>query len=452
MLAAALLGCGSGSEAPGGVDAIFLIVVDTLRADQLSVYGNTQHATPHIDALARRGVLFERVQSAASWTRPAMAALFTSQYPSELGLVEAGVERESELAWRDPREQRRRALPVRTRTLAEQLALAGFTTAAFVNQPVLGIEDSGFRRGFDAWVAPQADGEIVRYAPTQPALPQSRDLREAHSSDAALVEEFGRWADAAPDGPVFVWLHLLTPHRPYASWPSGEALPTGPQVRADVAYAGRSARRGCDRRACTRSDRPRGSVSSAAWWVVTSDHGEEFGEHAMFEHGHSLHREVLEVPLIVAAPGYPAGARVQANVRSVDILPTLLELAGRPDLVPDTTHGRSLTKMLVRDEGRESYSEGIWYGSTERSLLAGGYKLMFDAQDESWRLFDVVSDPGETQDLAQRQPERTARLRQRLETSHADAVAAAKLEPAAHAGGLERDTPRGVARPRLSGG
>jgi arylsulfatase A-like enzyme len=351
-----------------------------------------------------------------------MAALFTSRHPTELGLVEADLPNAGEFEWRQKRRQLGRSLPASVPTLAERLQRAGFQTAAFVNQPLLALPDAGFRRGFDAWYSAADSGEITRDDPQLEPLPQSRDLRAAHVGDAALVEAFGRWAQGRQAGPVFVWLHLLTPHRPYASWPSAEPLPAGPQVRADVAYDAEV--RLVDAivgRAVDLVDARFGVERSAI--VFTSDHGEEFGEHGMYEHGHSLHREVVEVPLILVAPGYAAGTRVAANVRSVDLLPTLLELVGRPDLTPAAARGESLTRALEETRDRDAYVEGVWYGSTERSFQAEGYKLMYDAQGERWRLFDVAADPGEERDLAQREPERAAKLRARLLQRHSEARA-----------------------------
>jgi arylsulfatase A-like enzyme len=150
--------------------------------------------------------------------------------------------------------------------------------------------------------------------------------------------------------------------------------------------------------------------------VFTSDHGEELEDHGMMEHGHSLHREVIRVPLILRSPHLPTGPVVDAPVRTIDLMPTILELVG---LGARDLMGRSL-HPLIAGTGMDLpvYSEAMLYGSTENSLIEDGYKLMYDEQETSWRLFDLSKDPLETEDLADEQPARLETMRIRLQTAH----------------------------------
>jgi arylsulfatase A-like enzyme len=131
----------------------------------------------------------------------------------------------------------------------------------------------------------------------------------------------------------------------------------------------------------------------------------------MTEHGHSLHSEVVRVPLILAAPGVPAGASVETAVRTIDILPTLLDLVAGSGSSPETAEGSSLLPLVRgRDPDRPVFSEAMLYGSTERSLQAGRFKLMWDEQGDRTSLFDVAADPGEENDLAAQETPRVERM------------------------------------------
>lgn len=320
---------GAAQCAPPAPDArtIFLIVIDTLRPDRLSCYGYGEHETPHIDALAARGVLFERAHAVASWTVPSMGSMMTSRYPAQLGLVETPALPGQPFAWRERREQRHYAIPLRESTLAEMLGTAGFSTAAFVNQPILGLKP-GWLQGFDEWFYPLADGRVVRYDQVETPRPRPGSSAIAAQSDRSLVDSFERWLPAHVGQKVFVWLHLLQPHRPYnpdREYPENESK--GRRGTASERYDGEI--RAADAAVgdiLAIIDETVGLDESLI--VVVSDHGEAFDEHGMSEHGHSLHREVTQVPLIMSSSSLPAGRRAAAHVRTIDILPTILELAG----------------------------------------------------------------------------------------------------------------------------
>jgi arylsulfatase A-like enzyme len=415
LAAAAALGCGaSGDETP---TAVFLIVIDTLRADRLSCYGYEGHETPHIDGLAAAGVRFERAQSVASWTVPSMGAMLTSLLPTQLGMVEKPAAAGRRFGWRERREQTSQVLPQHRTTLAEMLRSAGFRTAAFVNQPGLNVGE-GFQQGFDDWFFPAGPGDIRRYDARKPLVARqwAPYLDRAYDLDGALVRRFDTWLAQAPDAPLFAWLHLLTPHMPY------NPPPQFTDARRDLQ---RPARYSAEVRAAdalvgeilASIDRHVGRRSSLI--VLTSDHGEALGEHQMHEHGHSLHREVTSVPLLVSAPGIPPRARVAEPVRSIDILPTILELAGQPPATDRAIEGTSLVPLLAGGAASEPvYAEGMLYGSTERSLQVDGYKLLVDVDEDRHALYEVESDPLERIDLARREPERARALRNQLTQLH----------------------------------
>jgi arylsulfatase A-like enzyme len=392
----------------GGRNAVFLIIVDTLRADRLSSYGYGGHETTEFDALAARGVLFENAVAPASWTVPSMGSIMTGSYPGQLGLLEVPLGKGQNVAARERRDQIAYTIPLYSTTLAEVLRDAGFTTAGFVNQPALNNRD-GFVQGFMDWFYPAGSDTVIRRDPASP-LEDRRITRkrvtlwdDVDRTDAAIVESFVAWMETAPDGDLFVWLHLLSPHIPYRP-PPGFAPDRNARSR-DKKFVSRlydGEVRYTDYlvgRVIEAIDEHIGLAQSIV--VFTSDHGEEFEEHGMTEHGHSLHREVMHVPLILQSPELPAGTRVKSFVRLIDILPTILDITGNRDLIPDECEGESLLKLAMGSENdRVVYSEGVLYGPSERSLIENGLKLMWDQKDNKYTLYDLGSDRLELTDIS----------------------------------------------------
>ncbi len=414
---------GTASCGRGGDDsprAVFLVVVDTLRPDRLSCYGYDEHETTNIDRLAALGTRFTEAHSVASWTIPSMGAMLTSLYPGQMGLVEKPVPPETRLEWREARVQLEYTIPDHASTLAEMLRESGYRAAGFVNQPGLNAR-GGFFQGFTDWFYPASPTEIREHDPTQ-TLPPGRwppFLSFAAHIDSCLVEEFERWLSRHRERRVFVFLHLLTPHLPYVPPrrfmpPEAVANPTlvsdselyDGEIRTVDAMIGEVVRTIEEQVGLERSI-----------VVFTSDHGEAIGEHGMTEHGHSLHREVIQVPLILVAPGIPAGRAVESYVRTIDILPTLLDLVGRPP--PSDLQGESLVPLCTAaGPDRTVFSEAMLYGGTERSLISDGFKLMYDEQEDRSLLFDVASDPGELVDLAAEDSARVDSMRAALDERH----------------------------------
>jgi arylsulfatase A-like enzyme len=409
-------------RAPETPRAVFLLIVDTLRADRLSCYGFSGHVTAKIDSLAARGVLFENVLSNASWTVPSMGTIMTSRYPSQMGLIESPAPTGKRYRWNDRREQLVYTIPLSSNTLAEVFQEAGFHTAAFVNQPALNNRD-GFVQGFDDWFYP-ADGDtVIRRDPRERLLddkltrPKITPWRGVDRTDAALAVSFAEWLENEPHDSVFVWIQLLAPHKPYEPpeeyAPRVQKLPGGGQraTPKEVRYDG-EVRYTDDVVGAILREIERHVGLDRSLIIFTSDHGEEFGEHKMEEHGHSLHREVVHVPLIFAGPDLPTGTRVKSYASLLDLYPTILSLSGLGDEMPAEVEGTDLTPLI---EGKNRnlivYSEAMLYGSSERSLLAGDFRLMWDEQGDKYRLYKMTDDSGETFDLSSRFSTETTRMR-----------------------------------------
>jgi len=419
-------GC-AGPQKPPKIDGVFLIVVDTMRPDRLSCYGFDGYRTEAIDGLAASGVRFEHAQSPASWTLPAMGAMLTSRYPTQLGLVERPPQHDTTFAWREKRKQVRYTLPAGVPTLAKLMDDAGYYPVAFVNQPFINA-GSGFLQGFAAWCYPTGEDSLAWHDPSQPMphlqYPDGTDLGNA---DGHIAEAFGQWLAKNAELRPFAWVHLLGPHWPYT--PLRHYLPEALQdakpndIAPEILYEAE----------LREADDTVGEILKAidehvglehALVILTSDHGEEFFEHGMYEHGHSLHREILHVPLILSGPRLQAGTTADTDASTLDMLPTVLDFVGRPDLVPADAEGRSVRRLLNGPARADTiYSEGMLYGSTERSMIVDGYKLMFDAQEEPpYRLFDVHTDSLEKTDVLAADADRGAGMEHALEVHGARVV------------------------------
>jgi len=321
-VAAALALAGACAAPPAQAPAVVLIVLDTTRADHLSCYGYERETTPQFDRLAAEGQRFEQAFAQAPWTLPAVASILTGQPPYVHG---AGIAGDTLLPVRDD-----------VATLAERVSALGFRTAAFVNVIFWG-PGSKLDRGF----------EVYDYRPSNSSNTGSRDA--AATTDAAL-----RWLDDVGDAPFLLVVHYFDPHLTYdppADYVTlfddqATIIPTGFgsttelfELRAGLVSLGPAERAALVARydaelrfVDTQFGRLREGLARAGRWddslvLVVGDHGEEFWDHGGFEHGHTHHREVLQVPLIVRRPGGVPQRRAE-RVTQLDVVPTVLEWIG----------------------------------------------------------------------------------------------------------------------------
>ena len=450
--------------AAGSGPDVFLISVDTLRADRLGCYGYRERPTsPHIDALAADGVLFEDVVAASSWTTPAHATMLTGRRPSTHGVTMAFFELKRDLTGGG----RYARIPPAHATLAERLAAAGYRTGAFTAGGTL-HPDIGFGRGYE------------RYGTSM------------HKLDAGNVGELLAWIDAHPR-PAHLFWHSFEVHAPYlraALLEAGggvdradvDAIRTGlarlrhlPGEYVAMGRRPQAQRRGqrdllaerdaFDAEVCeqlylsgVRSfDRwlgrfvdhlKRAGRYEGALVVLTSDHGEEFAEHdpeRFYDaHGHSLYQEVVRVPLIVKLPGRErAGTRVRALARTVDVMPTILDTAGVAD--PADLDGASLRPLWEGQTAGEriAVAEGLATAEEKKALRRGRYKYIVTvgadqvaargraqlgdppAREE---LYDLEADPHERRNLIaapSKAARETARALRRLLAERVGAAAGA---------------------------
>jgi len=389
---------------------VVLYVVDTLRADYLGAYGHAAPTSPRLDAFAREAILFEDAWAQASWTRPAIASILTG-----LHVGSHGVDLED------------RVLSASAETLTEAVRDGGYRTGAFVANHLLGGR-FGFSQGFDAW------------------NPGAQTLYGAPAAD--LVRQALAWVDSG-SGPFFLYVHTMEPHSPYT--PSEEDL--RPFIRDG--YRGTTDTRSLLRLGQLGTLEPEGlrflrsryegevhqndrafgalldglrsrGLGDATIVVFTADHGEEFLEHGGTEHAKTLYQELVRVPLVVRVPGgRPGGTRERGTVQQIDLMPTILGLAGLP--VPRSLPGRDLTARFTGPTGPEVpapvlFSEERFAVVDKLSVRAGDLKLIFNNDGPAlWRagshleLYDLARDPGEKANLVASRPIAVAFLQQRLD-------------------------------------
>jgi len=404
MAGLAASGCSREAPPPPSAKHLVLVTIDTLRADRLSCYGSRTVATPHLDEVAAKGALCRDASVQAPLTRPSHVTIFTGRYPAEHGI----------------RDNVAPALRAEVPTLAERLKGQGFLTAAFVSSIVLSRQ-SGLGRGFDTYSDRfEAGADDARFLNTL-----------QRKGDGPTAEAIA-WLEAHPSGRTFVWLHLYDPHDPYE--------PPEP-------YATRYADRPYDGEVAFADDLvgrldaalARLGRRSDTLLVVTSDHGEGLEEHGEAVHGFFVYESTLAVPLLLRGPGIPAGTRLNTTVRSVDLLPTVLDLLGAP--LPPNLSGRSLAAALrggpaPADEATyaESLTPLLHFGWSDlRALREGRFKYIAAPRPE---LFDLKDDPGEHHNLVAASPAQAEALRgalaRRLEAERktaADPAAAAAIPP-----------------------
>jgi arylsulfatase A-like enzyme len=454
ILALAAVAC---PEREGTPPNVILISADTLRADHLNVYGYDERPTsPRIDALAAEANLFEVHVAAAPWTTPSHLSLLTGLTPTRHGVT--GGDRALRDALHGDGVLHR--LPASIETLAEALAAQGWSTGAFTGGTTLDPR-IGFGQGFGVY-----DTSMVKL-------------------NREKVDRVLRWIDSQEE-PFFLFWHTFEVHAPYVAPTFLEDVLPGPRARALGSRLQALPEKGgwIQVRAAKRVMRSHhaytpevaralydGGIRSFDRWlgelldfldergldertllVLTSDHGEQLGEAgrpAPFGdgfynvHGHTLHEELVHVPLIIRLPGQKAGRRIPDVTSAIDVMPTILDLLGLP--IPPVVQGRSLRPLWEAPgewKPRAALSESLSEGEEMKGLRGDRYKLVlsipassvqargrsFVPPDAAASLFDLMRDPGERHDLlgaesegpaAQRAQQMDRELRGRLEAAGA---------------------------------
>ena len=361
--------------------SVLLVTIDTLRADHVGAYGATTGATPHLDALAARGTLFEEALASVPLTLPSHATVLSGLEPPHHGVHANG----------------RSFFPSDRATLATALQDRGYATGAFVAAFVLDRR-FGLARGFDVY-----DDRIERRR-------EGASVMESERPCPVVAAAAEQWI-AAREGAFFAWVHFYEPHAPYDPPPPFLEQQAGRPYDGEIAAAD-----ACLGRVTAAAEaRAKGRLVIA----VTGDHGEALGDHGERTHGFFVYQSTLRVPMILAGPGIPASRRADV-ARTVDLLPTILARVGVP--APAGLDGADL---LAAARGTEAYAETLypetlgWAGL--RALRLGALKYIDAPRPE---LYDLGADPGETHDLAGLRSADADRLRRGLQALRATERAA----------------------------
>lgn len=323
---------------------IFLITIDTLRADHVHCYGYASGSTPALDALAKDGVRFTNAFTPSPITNTSHASILTGLLPGSHGVTDFAVP----LASADP-------------TIAELLKTHGYRTAAFIGAVILDSKTlaPGFDRGFDFY------DNFPEHS-----LTKSRWGR-LERRGLEVVSHAENWLAKHPVGPHFVWIHLYDPHDPY------EPPEPYAQTYKDHLYDGEIAYADSALGRFLRYLKTSGTYQNSLI-VVVGDHGEGLGEHREDTHGIFLYDSTTHVPLIVKLPGREnAGTSIAPQVRTVDIAPTLVDLAGAA--APAKSDGESLRGYL---SGKSEVSRPV-FGETDYPLRFGWAPLRSVRKDGS---------------------------------------------------------------------
>jgi arylsulfatase A-like enzyme len=424
---------------------IILLSIDTLRADHLGAYGYERFTSPMLDAVAREGVLFEDASAPSSWTLPSHASMLTGLYPASHRLILNGGR-----------------LPDGIPTLAALLKPAGYSTAAVVNSVWLKQTTFQVTRDFEKF-------QQIKSSP------------QRMKPNTWITDQAIEWIGDAGDQPLFLFIHYYDVHSDYVSQPEFERLfvepydgfADGSGWQLFLASLEDEFIQRCktdfdeDRCVFGSSDTPRpidgtsrrpefgpedvkhlidlydagirqldtelarlfgflrdAELAESTLLIITSDHGEEFMEHGGVEHFMTQYQESIRVPLIIRGPGVPAGRRIATPVSLVDIVPTILHLAGA--VVEPELQGHDLSS-LWSDTPDPAFERRFLYGEAPgglsfqggspgvfriyRSVREGRYKLIHEQRDDRYALFDLQEDPTEQIDILAREPVVAARLR-----------------------------------------
>jgi arylsulfatase A-like enzyme len=416
LLAALAIACSgpAPSEIPAAPHPIIIIDIESLRADHLGCYGYDRPTSPNLDALAAESVRFEWALSQAPFTAPSQASILSGLYPSTHGMVDATTR-----------------LPDNVKTLAEALSEHGYITSAFVDGGFMS-ESFGISQGFDEW-DDSGGGGIASIGPK--VIEWLRDNAEerflllVHTYDphiplappasyremmAAGIEPETAGFEANIDQMMTARSRLLSD--PPQPMPDGDLAFARALYDAEIrhvdAWIGE-----------LMAEVRKLNLDTTATIVIISDHGEEFQEHGDLLH-ERLYTTVTRVPMMIRLPnGHKAGT-IANLVETIDLMPTLLELAGAP--LPYGIQGESLLPM-IRGERRlphVAFGESTFFGE-QRYVALADYRMIFTKEGELAELYNLAADPLELEDLAAVEPDLVQALRRRLDAWEEMVVAAA---------------------------
>ncbi len=355
-----------------------------MRPDHLHCYGYSKIETPTMDSIAASGTLFENAVTQTPLTPPSHASIFTGVNPNVHHVRDTGGF----------------VLQPTSTTLATILLRQGWDTAAFVSSAVL-KKLFGFSQGFNTY-----DDQMPKPGSGHEFL-EDPERRAGDTVDRAIG-----WLQAQSGKPYFLWVHLYDPHMPYQPpAPFREKYKEHP-YDGEIAYADRELGRLLD---VVRKKSPAERTIIA----ILSDHGESLGEHGEYSHGVFLYDATLRIAFLMSGPGVPGGMRVKQQARTIDFLPTVLELMGGK--APTAVQGASLTPAFKGQEAPTAVS----YAETLYPKINMGWAELRGIRTNHWKyvrapkpeLYDLTRDPGETANVLASQSAEVQKLEAQLKAA-----------------------------------
>ncbi|MCP3957236.1 MAG: sulfatase-like hydrolase/transferase [bacterium] len=429
-----------GDATNGRPQGVVVIVGDTLRSDHLASWGYSRVTAPVLAGLASDGVRAADCISQATWTKVSVPSIFTSRYPLSHTV-----------------HQMTDRLPASAVTMAEVFRDAGYATLGLSSIPFTG-RMTNLHQGYEEFHESSS-------------LPRDRNAKTART----YLDRLAGWLDRHRDVPFFVFLHVADPHSPYEPYAPYTDMWGQPGDNEEYVRQQDAVREHIQNPLMKRFGMPTRAALEAAELdperyveyelnaydasilamdleigrlierlqeigvydrtliAFTSDHGTEFLDHDEHFHGHTVYGELNRVPMLLAGPGVPAGVVVPQTIQSIDLMPTVLEVAGLDP--PEGMQGQSLVPWFSatgaedaadgRRRAHPAFTEKAYSGDDDvrgveeaYSIVLDGWKLIHNARrPETWpeyELYDHRADPINTNNLAAEHPERVEQLAAQL--------------------------------------
>jgi arylsulfatase A-like enzyme/Flp pilus assembly protein TadD len=370
---AALVSCKSSHRQEEAAKAlkpinVVLITLDTVRADHLHCYGDEKIKTPNIDALAARGVLFEKAVAQTPLTQPSHASMFTGENPNVHHVRDTGGF----------------ALQPSSVTMATILRRHGWDTAGFISGSVL-TRMFGFNQGFTTY-----DDTMLHSGGRNPVSTRPANVTADHAI---------RWLKQQSGKPYFLWVHFYDAHFPYDPPAQFRKEFLRDPYDAEIAFEDQQVGR-------LLSAVKQKSSAGNTLIVLLSDHGEGLGDHGEYDHGVFLYDSTIRIAWIMAGPGVPAGLRIQQQAREIDLLPTVLDLLGGK--ASSAVQGTSLVPAFSGKTVPTNYS----YEETLYPKINMGWSELRGIHTAHWmyvraprpELYNLDQDPGELKNVIDSHP------------------------------------------------
>jgi arylsulfatase A-like enzyme len=407
--------CGGEKSSKGRKMNFLLITLDTLRADHLGLYGYPENTSPTLDALASTSVVFDHAIAQSAITPVSHASIMTglNPYNHELRSLHGGVGYK---------------LPDRCLTLAELMKANGYATGGFVSAFPVTLH-YGLQQGFETWDEKFSKEDSIRILTEKGIVNTGRAQRAANETTTKAIA----WLRQQAKAPFFAWIHYFDVHDPLILPPQEylRRFPPKSRNKADVLRAIYDAEIAFidDQIHRVLRELEDLQIRENTVLAVLSDHGEGLGDHQWWAHS-ILYQEQIRLVFLLSVPGRIENLRLSSLVRSIDLVPTIVELIDL-ELPPDSLFdGVSLLELIDKSSTQPliSYSESIndltaYYGSQMQneslySISDGQWKLILHrehSRDKRLELFNLQSDPHELRDLSEKNPEIAIRLRNHLE-------------------------------------